>query len=71
MIRYFVSYTFEGPVGSLGMANCELSLSESIQSMTDVHDIRDWIAREAGVRNVTVMGFSRFAEPGEDGTVPS
>jgi hypothetical protein len=58
MNRYFISYMFQASSG-IAAGNCEISLPVAITSMRGVRTITEYL-RNQGLKNPTVMAFSRF-----------
>lgn len=69
MIRYYVSYSFQTQTGAIGMATCELPLTNPICSLADVRVIRDFIEdhNNTGICKVTVLSFCRFDDESAGG----
>jgi hypothetical protein len=66
MIRYLVSYLETGRNG-ISHGNAELTLPRPVTSMQDVQMLTRVLREKYGLTQPVVMGFSRFAEPGENG----
>ena len=58
-VRYFVSYTYQGPRGPL-FNYTELNLPMPVRSLADVNSIAEVIGHHRNIRHVTVLSFTPF-----------
>ncbi|MEU4241051.1 hypothetical protein [Actinoplanes sp. NPDC026619] len=65
MIRYLVSYIANNN-GRLSYGSVEITRSEPICSTQDVAEITRELHDHTGLHSIIVLGFSQFAEPGEE-----
>ena len=56
--RYFISYMHQATDG-IAAGNCEITIGMPLTSMTDIRTITEYL-RSQGLKNPTVMSFSRF-----------
>jgi hypothetical protein len=65
MIRYFISYLFQGPYG-VASGSGQFNWPTPIATMDDVNTIVE-LLRQQGLKNPTVMSFCRFDGDAADG----